>query len=215
MVYSVPKLREMARLLCVIAQIGPRRSCCITLPKSSTRRMNWVAARCPNAFITVSCLRQQAIRSDSYYACREHLLTLAQSRSLQATPIADFASARQQSSVAMALAGRCSQLAGSLVSALRPMQACRSLTTQTLPDLPYDYNALEPVISAEIMKLHHSKHHNTYITTLNQSYEKYADAEAKGDVAKMIELQQAIKFNGGGKIIIRQFLTRHQELTGS
>lgn len=82
------------------------------------------------------------------------------------------------------------------------MQACRSLTTQTLPDLPYDYNALEPVISAEIMKLHHSKHHNTYITTLNQSYEKYADAEAKGDVAKMIELQQAIKFNGGGKIVI-------------
>lgn len=78
------------------------------------------------------------------------------------------------------------------------MQACRNLTTQTLPDLPYDYSALEPVISAEIMKLHHGKHHNTYITTLNQSYEKYADAEAKGDVAKMIELQQAIKFNGGG-----------------
>ena len=102
----------------------------------------------------------------------------------------------------MALAGRCPQLTGSLVSALRHMQACRGLTTQTLPDLPYDYNALEPVISAEIMKLHHSKHHNTYITTLNQSYEKYADAEAKGDVAKMIELQQAIKFNGGGKIII-------------
>lgn len=102
----------------------------------------------------------------------------------------------------MALAGRCSQRAGSLVSALRSSQVCRSLTTQTLPDLPYDYNALEPVISAEIMKLHHSKHHNTYITTLNQSYEKYADAEAKGDVAKMIELQQAIKFNGGGEIMI-------------
>ena len=101
----------------------------------------------------------------------------------------------------MALAGRYSQVAGSLVSALRPM-ACRSLTTQTLPDLPYEYSALEPVISAEIMKLHHSKHHNTYITTLNQSCEKYADAEAKGDVAKMIELQQAIKFNGGGKVII-------------
>ena len=107
----------------------------------------------------------------------------------------------------MALAGRGSQLAGRFMSALRPMQACRSLTTQTLPDLPYEYNALEPVISAEIMKLHHSKHHNTYITTLNQSYEKYADAEAKGDVAKMIELQQAIKFNGGGKIMISERLS--------
>ena len=87
-------------------------------------------------------------------------------------------------------------MAGRLMSA--PMQTCKGLTTQSLPDLPYDYSALEPVISAEIMKLHHSKHHNTYITTLNQSYEKYADAEAKGDVAKMIELQQLIKFNGGG-----------------
>lgn len=104
----------------------------------------------------------------------------------------------------MALAGRCSKLAGSVVCALRPSQACRSLTTQTLPDLPYDYSALEPVISAEIMKLHHSKHHNTYITTLNQSYEKYADAEAKNDVAKMIELQQAIKFNGGGINMFRR-----------
>lgn len=104
----------------------------------------------------------------------------------------------------MALAGRCSKAAGSLVSALRSVQACRSLTTQSLPDLPYDYSALEPVISAEIMKLHHSKHHNTYITTLNQSYEKYADAEAKGDVAKMIELQQAIRFNGGGMVMFVQ-----------
>ena len=32
-----------------------------------------------------------------------------------------------------------------------------------LPDLPYDYNALEPVISAEIMQLHHQKHHATYV----------------------------------------------------
>ena len=100
----------------------------------------------------------------------------------------------------MALAGRnTGSLASKIVSAVRPMQACRGLTSQSLPDLPYDYSALEPVISAEIMKLHHSKHHNTYVNTLNQSYEKYADAESKGDIAKMLELQQAIKFNGGGR----------------
>lgn len=41
----------------------------------------------------------------------------------------------------------------------RPALSCRG--KHTLPDLPYDYNALEPVISAEIMQLHHSKHHAT------------------------------------------------------
>ena len=104
----------------------------------------------------------------------------------------------------MALAGSVGRgLANKLAASLRPISACtsRGLTQQTLPDLPYEHSALEPVIRAEIMKLHHDKHHNTYVTTLNQSYEKYADAEAKGDVAKMIELQQLIKFNGGGRLL--------------
>ena len=50
----------------------------------------------------------------------------------------------------------------------------------TLPDLPYDYNALEPTISAEIMQLHHQKHHATYVNNLNVAEEKYAEAQAKG-----------------------------------
>lgn len=50
----------------------------------------------------------------------------------------------------------------------------------TLPDLPYDYNALEPVICAEIMTLHHSKHHQTYVNNLNVAEEKMAEATAKG-----------------------------------
>lgn len=50
----------------------------------------------------------------------------------------------------------------------------------TLPDLPYDYNALEPVISAEIMQLHHSKHHQTYVNNLNVAEEKLAEAQSKG-----------------------------------
>ena len=49
----------------------------------------------------------------------------------------------------------------------------------TLPDLPYDYNALEPIISGEIMKLHHQKHHATYVNNLNVAEEKYNDAKAK------------------------------------
>ena len=48
----------------------------------------------------------------------------------------------------------------------------------TLPDLPYDYNALEPYIAADIMQLHHSKHHNTYVNNLNVAEEKLAEAVA-------------------------------------
>lgn len=73
-------------------------------------------------------------------------------------------------------------------------------TTYQLPDLPYDYNALEPVISAEIMELHYLKHHKGYVTNLNAALEKYHEAEGKNDVPSMIGLQSAIKFNGGGHI---------------
>lgn len=71
-------------------------------------------------------------------------------------------------------------------------------TKATLPDLPYDYSALSPVIIPEIMELHHSKHHQAYVTNLNVALEKLAEAEHKGDVNAMIGLQSAIKFNGGG-----------------
>jgi len=70
----------------------------------------------------------------------------------------------------------------------------------TLPDLSYDYGALEPVISAEIMQLHHSKHHNTYVTNLNVAMDKLAECEQKGDTSGIISTQQAIKFNGGGHL---------------
>merc|ERR1711884_897596 len=70
----------------------------------------------------------------------------------------------------------------------------------TLPDLPYDYNALEPVISAEIMQLHHSKHHQTYVNNYNVAQEKLADAVAKDDAGAVIGLHGALKFNGGGHL---------------
>ncbi|CAF1250425.1 unnamed protein product [Didymodactylos carnosus] len=70
----------------------------------------------------------------------------------------------------------------------------------TLPDLPYDYNALEPVISGEIMKLHHQKHHATYVNNLNAAEEKYKDAQAKNDLSTLIHLQPSLRFNGGGHI---------------
>ncbi|RUO96389.1 hypothetical protein BC936DRAFT_142124 [Jimgerdemannia flammicorona] len=69
----------------------------------------------------------------------------------------------------------------------------------TLPDLPYDYDALEPIISTEIMRLHHSKHHQAYINAFNQAEEKLDNALSKGDLTQQIQLQNIIKFNGGGE----------------
>lgn len=69
-----------------------------------------------------------------------------------------------------------------------------------LPKLPYDFNALEPTISAEIMQLHYTKHHQAYVNNLNKALEQYAEVEAKNDISAMIALQKAIKFNGGGHV---------------
>lgn len=69
-----------------------------------------------------------------------------------------------------------------------------------LPALHYELDALEPVISGEIMKLHYEKHHQGYVNNLNAALEKYEAAEKSGDLAAMISLQSAIKFNGGGHL---------------
>ncbi len=69
-----------------------------------------------------------------------------------------------------------------------------------LPALPYAYEALEPVISAEIMRLHHTKHHQAYVNNLNAALEKFALAEKNQDLPTMLALEGAIRFNGGGHI---------------
>lgn len=70
----------------------------------------------------------------------------------------------------------------------------------TLPDLPYDYKALEPVISEEIMRLHHQKHHQAYVNNLNAALEKFASAQQTGDLSSQAMLMPQINFNGGGHI---------------
>nr|AAA57130.1 manganese superoxide dismutase [Oryza sativa] len=78
--------------------------------------------------------------------------------------------------------------------------AARGVTTVALPDLPYDYGALEPAISGEIMRLHHQKHHATYVANYNKALEQLDAAVAKGDAPAIVHLQSAIKFNGGGHV---------------
>ena len=57
----------------------------------------------------------------------------------------------------------------------------------TLPDLPYDYSALAPHIAPEIMELHHSKHHNTYVQGLNTTLDKLALEHASKPVHALVQ----------------------------
>ncbi len=74
-----------------------------------------------------------------------------------------------------------------------------------LPELPYEYDALEPTIDKETMNIHHTKHHNTYVTNLNGALEGHDDLQAKSieelisDIdALPADIQTAVRNNGGG-----------------
>ena len=68
-----------------------------------------------------------------------------------------------------------------------------------LPDLPYDYDALEPHISGEIMQLHHDKHHATYVAGANAALEKLEKAREEGaDANEIRALSKNLAFNLGG-----------------
>lgn len=74
-----------------------------------------------------------------------------------------------------------------------------------LPTLPYDYNALEPTIDEQTMHLHHEKHHNTYVTNLNNALEQHPDADP-GNIDELLanldrvpeDIRRAVRNNGGG-----------------
>ena len=70
-----------------------------------------------------------------------------------------------------------------------------------LPDMPFDYGALEPHISGRIMELHHNKHHATYVKGANQTLEKLDEARAKEDFTRLGALEKALAFNISGHIL--------------
>jgi Fe-Mn family superoxide dismutase len=77
----------------------------------------------------------------------------------------------------------------------------------TLPPLPYAYEALEPYIDAETMKIHHTKHHQGYIDKMNKALEKYPELQKKPlqdlleDVSRVPEAIRAeLRNQGGGHV---------------
>jgi superoxide dismutase, Fe-Mn family len=74
------------------------------------------------------------------------------------------------------------------------------MTAYKLPELDYDYAALEPHISARIMELHHSKHHQAYVTGANTALDQLSEARSNGNFSSVSKLQKDLAFNLGGHV---------------
>ncbi|MBB5782957.1 superoxide dismutase [Nonomuraea jabiensis] len=71
----------------------------------------------------------------------------------------------------------------------------------TLPDMPYDYAALEPAITGEILELHHAKHHAAYVKGANDTLERLAEARDKGEFGGLVGLEKTFAFNLSGHVL--------------
>jgi superoxide dismutase, Fe-Mn family len=74
------------------------------------------------------------------------------------------------------------------------------MPTYALPDLPYDYAALEPHISGRIMELHHDKHHAAYVAGANAAVDALAEARASGDLGAVNLHEKNLAFHLGGHV---------------
>ncbi|MCO5310484.1 MAG: superoxide dismutase [Austwickia sp.] len=77
----------------------------------------------------------------------------------------------------------------------------------TLPDLPYDYAALEPAMSGQILELHHDKHHAAYVKGANDTLEQIADARDKDALGGLMGLEKTLAFNLSGHVLHTMFWT--------
>jgi superoxide dismutase, Fe-Mn family len=71
----------------------------------------------------------------------------------------------------------------------------------SLPELPYDYAALEPHISGQIIELHHDKHHAAYVAGANTTLEKLAAAREADDFGAIVGLEKTLAFNLSGHVL--------------
>ncbi|MGW2082357.1 superoxide dismutase [Streptomyces sp. NPDC001939] len=75
--------------------------------------------------------------------------------------------------------------------------------TYALPDLPYDYAALEPAITGQILELHHAKHHAAYVKGANDTLEQIAEVRDKDQITptSLIGLEKTFAFNLSGHVL--------------
>ena len=117
---------------------------------------------------------------------RDLLKTAAVSTGLLALGSAGSALAAPQESL---------KAASSLLAAAPPAAG-----EHTLPALPYAYDALEPFIDAATLKIHHTKHHQGYVTGLNATEKALIEARKSGDMNAVPSLEQALAFHGSGHV---------------
>lgn len=79
-----------------------------------------------------------------------------------------------------------------------PSSAVIGAGKHVLPPLPYPYDALEPHISAEIMRLHHNEHHKSYVDGLNKAEEKLKHARENEDFELIKHWSRELAFHGSG-----------------
>ncbi|MGZ0039669.1 Fe-Mn family superoxide dismutase [Paenibacillus ottowii] len=99
-------------------------------------------------------------------------------------------------------------------SQTQPSAADKSLTSRPvpigghrLPPLPYPYNALEPYIDEKTMRIHHDKHHLSYVNDLNKAEKKLEEARKTGDFDLVKHWERELAFNGAGHYLHTLFWT--------
>ena len=75
----------------------------------------------------------------------------------------------------------------------------------SLPELPYDYSALEPHYSAQVLELHHDKHHKAYVDGANATIEKLEKARSDDDFGAINQLQKNLAFHLSGHVLHSMF----------
>jgi len=71
----------------------------------------------------------------------------------------------------------------------------------SLPELPYETDALEPYLSGEVLELHHGKHHKAYVDGANTTFEKLGQARATGDFGTINQLEKNMAFHLSGHVL--------------
>src|SRR4051794_33411156 len=76
-----------------------------------------------------------------------------------------------------------------------------SMTRYVLPDLAYDYSALEPHISGRVLQLHHDKHHRAYVDGANRALEKILEMRDREEFDRIASVEHELAFNISGHVL--------------